>query len=1376
METCLGSLSISMNAQNNFTEGNSGLIPEGDAARQAIDSLRGYAYQVTAAALAWLDLDKDGRLFLEVAEDYAVIANRAIEAVQVKDTETSGTVTLNTKSVQQAISDFVSLRTCNPKANVQLRYFTTSEIGIERVSSDRPGGIAGLKYWRKAASGDDVSPLRAILQSDKFPPEVRNFVRSRDDSSLRSDMLQKIHWDCGQPALPLLRRELEERLIVVGRDVFQIAASEAIRIVDILIYRVLEKSIPKISSDRVLTRADLYSVIDGATRLSVPRSTVEMMSLFSSGLMASVLAKVESSLPVTPASLSWLIDGRALPTGERMLSRQVVASRVSERMRRFGAAILIGASGLGKSSIARAVASSFPSGYIMIDFRNSDPEETRSRLNVMVSQLGDFVASTFIFDDLNHFNDPLVAPSLGRIFEALRRRDRVAIVTCYLSPSMRALCGVGLDVECVVECPYFTQEETGQLVALYGGDSKLWGEIAYASGAFGHPQLVHAFVAGVSARNWPRGELLDVVSRGLASEEIELEKENARRHLISILPENSRTLLYRLSLAIGRFDRTMALIIANANPPISRAGECLDALIGPWLETLGRGRYRVSPLAAKAGIEIFSKSEQTLIHRVIADGLVAGNAVSGTDADVIITHALLGKNELVLLKLANGILAANEHTVSLLTANLASFQLFRADVPIYPDNIFISQMLRLAQFKIIVASGDAERIRPCATALLQESEIDSNDKRRVSFRVVSLCVILGTMSIANYMQNWLDLLQEFNDICESEESVGSLVSRFDESNPFSSTTFSALFAIGSANLSTIAKLENLITKLNDIKPERRSLYLRGVAEVVPDYSTFINSPWVAERKINSLNANQAIECYLRIGNATRSWGIRSLSIQCWVARVVIFDEIIKDSDQALNVLDKAVETFGEDVLLSRARAKIYWRAQNHSRALSILREIANEVGNNNPVERAFALREAAISAANCEEWDQAEQWFLEGKKTAGLAKVPEMALMEVCLGADAAVAAFKTGGIDRGFRGLAEALRNLKNHDPILSVTAMCRHQLIRHTVLWVQSQFDKTDMQIDGLPIAIVPGCCSNPNPVPALAERPLGPLDIVWYMLATAEVSSGVDVGIAKNLYGELSGAPIPEMEIDLRKQRLAGDIKNLNASGFTSDLWSYVETAVYMRQNHEKLMMSFDILKPAHGKVPSLPFGNANSPLVTAVVKEAVYAYAIMAACARSDIALPELDAALASQFGQDISGGMLARANSKDAVPVRSSFEDAFIGAVKWFTVDGHRSPKVYCSAGIRFFQLAHRSTFQDLLISVLAKWQRAEWSRVIESEAFRLAQPRLSLPRISAALRDTNNDVRFLGNLFLAASNATGLMLPKELVAEFSALAAPGKDA
>ncbi len=50
--------------------------------------------------------------------------------------------------------------------------------------------------------------------------------------------------------------------------------------------------------------------------------------------------------------------------------------------------------------------------------------------------------------------------------------------------------------------------------------------------------------------------------------------------------------------------------------------------------------------------------------------------------------------------------------------------------------------------------------------------------------------------------------------------------------------------------------------------------------------------------------------------------------------------------------------------------------------MKILREIADVVGRDSPVERAFAMREAAISAAKTNDWAQAEAWFGEAGKAA----------------------------------------------------------------------------------------------------------------------------------------------------------------------------------------------------------------------------------------------------------------------------------------------------------------------------------------------------------------------------------------------------------
>ena len=303
-----------MNSHDLFNPGTTtDIVPEGDTARQAVDALRGYTYQALATALAWLDIDENGRLFLEVAEDYALIAKQALSAVQVKDTQRSGSITLNSPSVRNAVAAFVDLVNRNPDRQVDLRFFTTSEIGTEQAVADRPAGMAGLKYWKEVAAGADLSPLRTILESDKFHESVRTFSKNRSDTALRRDLIERIHWDCGQPDFPALRQELEARLVVIGRDKFSLPSQEAQGLVDHLVYRVLEKSIVKTTEERVLTRADLYRVIDAATRTSIPRASLEALTQLASGLAGSFGGSLGSGHPLPIAETDWLIDGTTLP-------------------------------------------------------------------------------------------------------------------------------------------------------------------------------------------------------------------------------------------------------------------------------------------------------------------------------------------------------------------------------------------------------------------------------------------------------------------------------------------------------------------------------------------------------------------------------------------------------------------------------------------------------------------------------------------------------------------------------------------------------------------------------------------------------------------------------------------------------------------------------------------------------------------------------------------------------------------------------------------------------------------------------------------------------------------------------------------------------
>jgi hypothetical protein len=48
-------------------------VPSNQIKRQAVDSLRGYAYQLYQTLNEWITLQEDEVLLLEVAEDFAIV-------------------------------------------------------------------------------------------------------------------------------------------------------------------------------------------------------------------------------------------------------------------------------------------------------------------------------------------------------------------------------------------------------------------------------------------------------------------------------------------------------------------------------------------------------------------------------------------------------------------------------------------------------------------------------------------------------------------------------------------------------------------------------------------------------------------------------------------------------------------------------------------------------------------------------------------------------------------------------------------------------------------------------------------------------------------------------------------------------------------------------------------------------------------------------------------------------------------------------------------------------------------------------------------------------------------------------------------------------
>ena len=378
------------------------------------------------------------------------------------------------------------------------------------------------------------------------------------------------------------------------------------------------------------------------------------------------------------------------------------------------------------------------------------------------------------------------------------------------------------------------------------------------------------------------------------------------------------------------------------------------------------------------------------------------------------------------------------------------------------------------------------------------------------------------------------------------------------------------------------------------------------------------------------DAKDAAIRYRRMAAKTRNWSIRSISVQCSVAQAVIVDEYLDDRESALELLEEAVQTLGQDLILGRAIARVHWRHGEHGLALEIFRGIADQFGRDNPVERAFAMRDAAISAAKCDDWLQAEKWFLDAQTAARLAHVADMDVMAIGLGADSAVAALEAGEVGRALTGLAEAVEALTEVSPESTLrTAYC-HRVIRHTVLWMQSRTNGSDVKLEGEPITMEAGTCSNPNPSSAIRKLPLGHIDVAWYMLAEMEIVAGLDLGILASLENRLKEGSIPVMEVRIRMEMIQADIDRLDALGFATHFTPYVEALVYLKKEDARLKTGFDMLTPKRGQIPPLEKNGPFDPVAEQVAKNAILAYGIGSTLAGQAESMTKLETALNSQI--------------------------------------------------------------------------------------------------------------------------------------------------
>jgi hypothetical protein len=511
---------------------------------QADHVLRAYRYQLLHALLGWIDLRPDQELLLEIDEDHAVVSEQRAENTQIKFSAAAAgakAISLRSPGVVQAIERYwdQSQGGANPRQN--LRFLTNSTAAREQGAA-LPDGLTGLTYWKEAARGGDLSPLRKLLGEIFGSTPLGAWLQSNpSDEDFRLRLLRRIEFVLGAPDDLTLENHIRERLgmLYLGKGHYETAADAAL---PMLLDRVFVAASSPDTKARRLTTGDLHRALEEA----LPR----MGALIQAHLAQ---ARPETGVGVTPLQLRAGLSDRST----------TVAGLVA-RAGRESVVWLYGANGVGKSTLAKLIARSRGGSWLVCDFRPFVADaDSRGAVAVWRELMAALVSGAppngIILDDVSSRGIELLKGRLAGLAAATKLRDDKIIITSNHTPSPALLAEIGATPQAALEAPYFTVGEVRELVeqptapeaALIEG----WANLIHVSTSGGHPLLVTAKIANLRAREWPDQALLEDLG-AQANEGVKGTRIEARKRLLAELPAqtSARAVLERVSTVFQSFE------------------------------------------------------------------------------------------------------------------------------------------------------------------------------------------------------------------------------------------------------------------------------------------------------------------------------------------------------------------------------------------------------------------------------------------------------------------------------------------------------------------------------------------------------------------------------------------------------------------------------------------------------------------------------------------------------------------------------------------------------------------------------------------------------------------------------------------------------
>jgi hypothetical protein len=1139
-----------------------------DPTREAVASMRGYWAQVWRSVLAWMDLSDDERLYLEGAEDIDRVSDLTAETIQIKDV--AGNITLRSGDVIEAIGNAWAHQQRNERYTIKFRFLTTAGIGVEQGGHFGPG-IAGLRLWRDSRLSENAPErerhVRTIadfmLAEGKVSTAVQAFLREASNAQIWQQLIVPIEWDTDAEGAPEVIREIKDRLVILGQKP-GVTPDKADDIAEYL-YTAAYATATR-QKDRYLTRADLLRLFHDRTHESLPAGTTH-------ALLAAIsrhLVPDGGSSPVAIGGKTSLV-GRLPLLPARYYARQGLLADITNRLSSYPVLILQGGTGVGKSIAAIAHAAASTSSWGWVDLRGVTDTNLTTVFDRVVTELTAEEGLTHIvLDDIELPADSrsLETP-LARINTLLSGRAGHLVITSAIAMPQRLSLSLALPAPATMPIPPFSRDEITEFLTARGCPGPQvagWWAAFVELHTSGHAQLVHARIAALEAQGFPTPEMPSVM---LVTPSDVIEARAEARQLITTLDAATRELIYRLSITANALPRQHVLAIAGQPPSITEPGLALDKLVGPWLETVAEGLYRVSPLLRGVGPEVQGQAWATAMHSSIARTLLGFRTLSPTDVSTILFHAMAARDWSAVTHLSFGIVMSDNETWEALAQSADWFVLIGTGSAPRPDtDAFSLFLIRLLQFRLAAASRNnkgAASVIACMDDELPASVADM--PLRLARHYFLGQVLLRTELNLPLMQLVSIGLEHIRHADELREVLAGI--HDPELGPATSAPNGVPDLAGIAGFTLTQHLtdKNSLTVLCeacepvDTDMVRRLLSFMGNQESVAQL--IFDRVWLAEFNSASpdwLGCRKVFERAYALARRCRLTGLAQGAARA-IARLT--DESLNDPIEALRLADTMTAEIGRSPGQDDGRASILLRKGDAAGALTIWRELLPRwiLRDEFDLQQTYSNRLASIAAAGLGEWNEAADW-LRGARS--LADGASQAIYRAALLVDEGFARWKSGNNRAAFDCLVEGLRAI---DTLPADDADESAYLLRkragHTITWIAHT--TAGIPPDGYaepPAA----CCSNLEPVKEVSV-PSTPSHAMWVSILKFEFVAGLGDEQYRSHEARLKTSPYGLIRFTFDRLRLQRRLHSLALDDFMEAVGDCAHSFALCRRYYHK-----------------------------------------------------------------------------------------------------------------------------------------------------------------------------------------------------------------